>query len=494
MNQEKEGVNISECCNSLHTPSAEGVRGPSLVPANGISPSPLFDLASIAASVHQANAGVNITEESSNSPETPSTEGLSAPLPTPTAGVSLPLNDTTRNNRKRKGRGKARLENIAKGEEGPLPITFNERGQPIGEFAAKFTSCLGILVRDLVPVTLDKWKDLSEDIKEQLWASIQQIFIVDDWNKKVTFRIMGRIWGSHKSKFSKEIFDQGETAASLLKPDNVKSMEDWQQFIKKRCSKEFKEKSKKFKEMRSKQKMLHTTSRKGYARLEDDMRRESKTPGAISRVDVWIRGHLRKDGQPLNEAVKDTVKKMQEYMQTGTHQNTNSLRNDVVTKVLGPEHRGRVRGLGFGAIPSKIDVHEQQRGQVQKSDAKFQAMTQRVDDLQAVINQLTTRLDTNASGLSNATPSVQPTENIEGSQCKLLNWCGTGVIAVGEIESTDPSACVQDVPIGLDCWKVWVNVASTPGVPLYRPTRNFFSIEDAIGNTIAWPSKFIKID
>ncbi|XP_059655561.1 uncharacterized protein LOC132302666 [Cornus florida] len=188
------------------------------------------------------------------------------------------------------------------------------------------------------------------------------------------------------------------------------------------------------------------------------------------------------------------MKKMQEHIQTATPQNTNSLRVDVVTKVLGPEHRGRVRGLGFGAIPSKIDVRVKQRGQVQRNDAKFQAMTQRVDDLQAVIDQLTTRLDANASGLSNATPSVQPSEHVEGAQCKLLNWCGTGVVAVGEIESTDPSACVQDVPIGPDCWKVWVNVASTPGVPLYRPTQNFFFIEDAIGNTIAWPSKFIKID
>ena len=32
-----------------------------------------------------------------------------------------------------------------------------------------------------------------------------------------------------------------------------------------------------------------------------------------------------------------------------------SIKVDAVAKALGPDPRGRVRGLGFGALPSKVD-------------------------------------------------------------------------------------------------------------------------------------------
>ncbi|CAL5382755.1 unnamed protein product [Camellia sinensis] len=48
-------------------------------------------------------------------------------------------------------------------------------------------------------------------------------------------------------------------------------------------------------------------SRKGYARLEDEMRRESRAPSSISRVDVWIKGHTRKERKSMNEVLDATV-------------------------------------------------------------------------------------------------------------------------------------------------------------------------------------------
>ncbi|XP_028086458.1 uncharacterized protein LOC114287335 isoform X2 [Camellia sinensis] len=56
----------------------------------------------------------------------------------------------------------------------------------------------------------------------------------------------------------------------LTKPDNVEMVE-WKAFVKQRTSKEFKAKSKRFRAMRKKQTLLHTMSRKGYARLKDEM-------------------------------------------------------------------------------------------------------------------------------------------------------------------------------------------------------------------------------
>ena len=33
----------------------------------------------------------------------------------------------------------------------------------------------------------------------------------------------------------------------------------------------------------------------------------SETPSAVTRVDVWTQGHLKKNGEPINKAVDETL-------------------------------------------------------------------------------------------------------------------------------------------------------------------------------------------
>ncbi|CAL8991201.1 unnamed protein product [Prunus brigantina] len=82
----------------------------------------------------------------------------------------------------------------------------------------------------------------------------------------------------------------------------------------------------------------------------------------------------------------------------------------------------------------------------------------------------------------------------ENAKCKLLNWIGTSeIVGIGEIASTDPNSLVHHVPLGHECWKVWVNDVMDDNVALYRPTREFFLLREALGTTIAWPIKYIKL-
>ena len=68
------------------------------------------------------------------------------------------------------------------------------------------------------------------------------------------------------------------------------------------------------------------------------------------------------------------------------------------------------------------------------------------------------------------------------------------MVAEGQISSTDPKSMVHHVPLGPGCWKVWVNHVEVNNVPLYRPNREMFVLEEALGNTVAWPSKFINLE
>ncbi|KAL2512923.1 Transposase 23 domain-containing protein [Abeliophyllum distichum] len=85
-------------------------------------------------------------------------------------------------------------------------------------------------------------------------------------------------------------------------------------------------------------------------------------------------------------------------------------------------------------------------------------------------------------------------DNLQSKKCKLLRWFGKDdVVANGEIASTNPTDLVHHVPLGNECWRVWVTEV-VDNVTLYRPTREHFLLEDALGSTIAWPLKYIKVD
>jgi hypothetical protein len=47
------------------------------------------------------------------------------------------------------------------------------------------------------------------------------------------------------------------------------------------------------------------------------------------------------------------------------------------------------------------------------------------------------------------------------------------IVGEGKIASIDPSANVHHIPLGRDCWKVWVDDVYMSNLPLYRPTKNF---------------------
>ncbi|KAM1872965.1 hypothetical protein ACFX13_006863 [Malus domestica] len=82
----------------------------------------------------------------------------------------------------------------------------------------------------------------------------------------------------------------------LLKPANVEKQADWDKFVKHRCSLEFDAISEKFKKFKSFHTLPHVMSRKGYARLEDELRNKGTPEEDLNRVSLWIAACTRKNG------------------------------------------------------------------------------------------------------------------------------------------------------------------------------------------------------
>ncbi|KAI5350102.1 hypothetical protein L3X38_002993 [Prunus dulcis] len=103
--------------------------------------------------------------------------------------------------------------------------------------------------------------------------------------------------------------------------------------------------------IREKLEYNHRLSRKGYAGLEDQL--EETMPGVeIDRSTLWKRARQDKHGNISDPKVAEKEKlidELQKQVSEGKVRVDGS--KDVLTMALGPEHPGRLRGVGAGISP-----------------------------------------------------------------------------------------------------------------------------------------------
>lgn len=123
-------------------------------------------LAAIAAAMQQGNEPLRISGGGSNSPLTVS--------PNEVPNNPEIQDESNPEISKKKPRGKTKMVNLSKGKAktSRLIVEFNYSGQPYRGDVAKFASFLGTTARELLPVTLENWKDLSQEFRNQIWEHI----------------------------------------------------------------------------------------------------------------------------------------------------------------------------------------------------------------------------------------------------------------------------------------------------------------------------------
>ncbi|XP_022856847.1 uncharacterized protein LOC111377874 [Olea europaea var. sylvestris] len=252
-----------------------------------------------------------------------------------------------------------------------------------------------------------------------------------------------------------------------------------------------KKRSSNFSKMRTTQKLLHTMGRKGYSCMAHDLKRKNLNIKGL-RTRVWTHGHLRKDGKPINEAVAETLRKIEDCAESISDTPAeNSIRDDATARILGPERRGRVRGLGLGVTPSKVDGNVQSSEKVRELESKLQTQSVRMEALEEKVEALL-KLSQSQQG-SGMEGGITPVEN---AKCQLLHWYmfeEEEIVGEGKIASIDPSAKVHHMPLGRDCWKVWVEEVYMSQLPLYRPTDEFQVLSEAMRSTVAWPKSCVRL-
>ena len=51
-------------------------------------------------------------------------------------------------------------------------LDLNEKNRPIGRTAKPFSSYLGTVARNRLDITINEWKDIDGDVKQQCWLDV----------------------------------------------------------------------------------------------------------------------------------------------------------------------------------------------------------------------------------------------------------------------------------------------------------------------------------
>ncbi|KAI5312629.1 hypothetical protein L3X38_041802 [Prunus dulcis] len=216
---------------------------------------------------------------------------------------------TTISDDSKTGRGMSTMPLVVKRKLQKLrPIVeYNKRGKGIGQAHSEMQSYIGVLARSRVPLVDKKWSQIPKDVKEQIWEAVDMAFVVEK--------------------------------------------AQWDAFVASRLSKDFESVHSQHAQIREKLEYNHRLSRKGYAGLEDQL--EETMPGVeIDRSTLWKRARQDKHGNIPDPKVAEKAKlidELQKQVSEGKVRVDGS--KDVLTMALGPEHPGRLRGVGAGISP-----------------------------------------------------------------------------------------------------------------------------------------------
>ncbi|KAL0715881.1 hypothetical protein Bca4012_065203 [Brassica carinata] len=394
----------------------------------------------------------------------------------------------------KKHRGPTKMKDIARDPNARIKVDFTELGEPCGEGSVKLSSYLGPLVREHVPVVIDDWRKIGEERKTVLWKSVKLRFELDgEYEKAAVMKQMGCLWRASKSRLVNQIIKADNHAERLkLRPDNV-PLSEWRKFVKEKTSKEFKAVSDSYKERRRKQ-IPHTCSRKGMVRLAEDLKKESSDPAEVTRLNVWVKSRTKKDGTAVNTDAAEKIEKANEFIQADDHPGSSSSnpKQDTLTQILGPDNPGRLRAMGRGMSVSKLALFELKSKHVTQMQQTQNQLKQQVHELQEALAKMNSRRPDSEEGENSAPRSVNKTT--PQPKCILYDWCDKECkVADGRVLSSDEMEFVNNVPLGPNSVKVVIETAFEEDAFLWRPAPKFFTIGQAVGETVAWPQDSVLV-
>ncbi|KAL8153817.1 LOW QUALITY PROTEIN: hypothetical protein V2J09_011577 [Rumex salicifolius] len=402
-------------------------------------------------------------------------------------------------------RGATSLKNLIKkkGTSEKFVLEWNSKGQAVGKNRSTFMSYIAVSARTLVDINIPRWDHVPKQIKESIWTTVLDAFDVPDNKQDWVIAIAGDRWRRFKSLLSRFMYDKNGNICP--NPPSIYSFinqEMWDKYITTRQSDKFKEQSEKHRELSKMNLYPYRGSRKGYVGIEEEIIRENKantnsespleasssTP-AVPRSLLWKKARTDKYG---NMAEPDSLSERAargEITLYGQH--------DILGTALGTrEHAGRVRGAGVGVTITDYfgrDVPLKNSQLVQR----LNVMEEQVMALKRMVTEMQS-----PEGLQTSEP-YEPLSVVAGSyqgfpegwtECELASPdSGNSIVATGKVFNTygTQPVMLHNKALESGYMKVTVIDPMVQDAPLPIPTDEAYTVFEAVGAFVAWPSNLI---
>ncbi|XP_073025116.1 uncharacterized protein [Primulina eburnea] len=278
-----------------------------------------------------------------------------------------------------------------------LVVRFNERGQPYGEMQPTLSNFVGTIARNgnLLPLSFLDWRKIPKNRLDLAWGSVTARFCIPTRHRNIVMQIMGAAWRRWRTEVKATSYDPNIPFDELLQIRPVPhklTPEVWETL----CDywKKNERTSKINRENAHKKQRIHAQGRINIPTLEDKFFQENGVkPTRIELLELSCRSK-KKGGAPIDdEAIRheallnEAVKRHLQDMPEGT--DPRQVHEQAFREVFGPEHSGRVRCLGAGALPSQVFPEQYKRSHCQGYDTasdvteKFKEMEEKIKDMEA---------------------------------------------------------------------------------------------------------------
>ncbi|KAL8153820.1 hypothetical protein V2J09_011580 [Rumex salicifolius] len=412
--------------------------------------------------------------------------------------------------RKKNGtRGATSLKNLRKrkGTSEKFSLEWNSKGQAIGKNRSTFMSYIAVSARTLVDINIPRWDHVPKQIKETIWTTVLDAFDVPDDKQDWVIAIAGDGWRRFKSQLSRFMYDKdGNICPNPPSIYSFINQEMWDKYITIRQSDEFKEQSEKHRKLSKMNLYPYRGSRKGYVGIEEEIIRDNKksnnsespldastsTP-MVPRSLLWKKARIDKNGN-MAEPVRQ-VDSLSERAAKG--EIALYGQHDILGTALGTkEHAGRVRGAGVGVTITEYfgrDVPLRNSQLVQR----LNVMEEQVMALKRMVTEMQS-----TEGLQTSEP-YEPISVIAGSlwgfpegwtECELASPdSGNAIVATGKVFNTygTEPVMLHNKALESGYMKVTVIDPMVQDAPLPIPTDEAYTVYEAVGAFVAWPSNLI---
>jgi hypothetical protein len=231
------------------------------------------------------------------------------------------------------------------------------------DVVTKFRNSCESIVRDIVSITLQKWKDLDEDTRNKLWAKMFESFKVpkgiEDAVRKSMLSAMAKMFRGWKTEMNRDFVKKNR----VLPPKKMGKINQaqWEEFVRQKTELKTKELGKTNSQRAKMNKHPHRLGSTGYHHKVVQWNRiieEAIANGTLDPIlkDIderairWILdlAGLTEDGKLLHpELVGKVSTKNQEYAEKRKKGEFKPRReNDILIAALGnSEHTGQARGI-----------------------------------------------------------------------------------------------------------------------------------------------------